>query len=184
MKRDWLLEVYAWWAGVTHIGNITLMWSCSPSTVISHVLVCKTVQLSPISLAYCIQVTCSLRVWPHSSFLEHIDHFQNQIPKILNTRLLWAITGLLCLLPRINPGRWIYNHAVLQYKHLYQYCALCETYEPNASRQVAELVSSPCSTFCHNSCLPPGNSLQESTLISSYVYFKINQTVVDDVVYW
>ena len=131
MEGDRLLKEYAWLVGVTYIENITLMWTCSPSTVISHALVCKTFQLSPISLAYCIQITCPLKVWPHSSFLEHIDHFQDWIPNILNARLLWAITGLLCLLPRLNFGRWNYHHAVyvLSVNHWTQYisagCGTC-----------------------------------------------------------
>ena len=43
-----------------------------------------------------------------------------------------------------------------------------------------ELVWLPSTTFHCNSCLPP----QEGTLISSCVCFKMNQTVVEHVVYW
>ena len=43
-----------------------------------------------------------------------------------------------------------------------------------------EFIWLPSTTFHCNSCLPP----QEGTLISSCVCFKMNQTVVEHVVYW
>ena len=50
----------------------------------------------------------------------------------------------------------------------------------SASQWAVELVWLPSTTFHCNSCLPP----QEGTLISSCVCFKMNQTVVEHVVYW
>ena len=59
-----------------------------------------------------------------------------------------------------------------------------QSYEHSASQWAVELVWLPSTTFHHNSCLPPGNSLQEGTLLSLCVCFKMNQTVVEHVMHW
>ena len=58
------------------------------------------------------------------------------------------------------------------------------SYVHSTFQWAVELVWLPCTTFCRNSCLPPGNSLQEGALISLCVCFKMNHTVVEHVVYW
>lgn len=97
---------------------------------------------------------------------------------------------LLCLLPRLNllAGGFI-TLLCCNRAPVLNLCSLSvilhsKSYEHSTSQWAVELVSLPCITFRHNSCLPPGNSLQESTLISLYVCYRMNQTVVDHVVYW
>ena len=54
-----------------------------------------------------------------------------------------------------------------------------KSYEYSASQWAVEFIWLPSTTFHCNSCLQP----QEGTLISSCVCFKMNQTVVEHVVY-
>ena len=55
-----------------------------------------------------------------------------------------------------------------------------KSYKYSACQWAVEFIWLPSTTFHCNSCLPP----QEGTLISSCVCFKMNQTVVEHVVYW
>ena len=58
-----------------------------------------------------------------------------------------------------------------------------KSYEYSACQWAVEFIWLPSTTFHHNSCLP-GNSLQEGALISLCVCFKMNETVVEHVMYW
>ena len=93
--------------------------------------------------------------------------------------LLWLLQSLILL-----PGGFITllhcNRAPVSNLCSLSVILHSKSYEYSACQWAVEFIWLPSTTFHCNSCLPP----QEGTLISSCVCFKMNQTVVEHVVYW